>query len=230
MSSVAENYDSSSFPLPGRGDHGLENPTNEFGIVIPPPISECIRELCRCKDRDEEACTLNIHHLHSTYDAYFEEGRIPHKFRDLSALTVWMPECRHMIYHEVHAIDVPIPGKDVMRQCIREARSLRRLASAHKELGSVDKELAQKDVSRKRAYSLESRMEELYEDKDELIQRVMAIEVIPDQLVTGAVLICAPDYAQRRLLAGTGYVLTGILKREEIPEAVSIANEILEFD
>jgi hypothetical protein len=129
----------------------------------------------------------------------------------------------------VHEIDVPIPDLEIMQQCIREARSLKRLTYTSKELRDVTNELEQGGLSQKRIYGLGNRQEELLEDKEEIMARVMTIEVIPEELVTGALLLCVPECAQRRLFGGTGYVLTGMLKREEIPEAVDTANEVLEL-
>src|SRR5579864_3685793 len=121
MSAISERSVDFWFPLPGRGDHSEEVLRNKYGIVIPPSVSECVGDLCLCKASQEENCAMNTHHLHSTHDSYFYDGRIAHKFRNLPALTIWTPECRHQIYHEIHEIDIPVPHPDVMRQCIREA-------------------------------------------------------------------------------------------------------------
>ena len=229
MAVPAERLANTEFPMPGRGAHAVKVPTNEYGIVVPPHASGCMEDLCIWKGEEETSCEMTVHHLHSTFDTYLYEGRVSHKFRNLPVLTVWTPECRHQIYHEIHEIDVPIPNFDVMKQCIREARALKRLVGAHKELSDVTRELTQDGLSKKRIYGLENRQEELLEDKEEILGRVATIEVIPDELVTGALLICSPENAQRRLFTGTGYVLTGLLEKEQIPEAIDTANEILEL-
>ena len=229
MAVPAEQLAYLDYPQPGQGDHSQKVPTNEYGIVIPPPIGSCIGDLCRFKQPDEESCESTVHHLHSTLDDYLENGRVAHRFRTLPILTVWLPGCRHQIHHEIHEISVRIPYQDIMSQGIREARRVRKLATIHSNLRTIKRELTGDGLTQKQIYGLQSVEEELYEDREEILPRIMTIEVIPEELVTGALLICAPDLAQRRLLAGTGYVLTGTLNRNEIPEAIDIANEILEL-
>ncbi len=194
----------------------LPVPTNEWGVVIPPPVLECIGEDCRFRG-EEEACELTQHHLHSTEGEYERNGRVAYGFRKLLILTAWLPRCQHEIHHEEHEIEVPIPDEEVMREARRDSRRFRRLDSNTAEIMITAKGLAQPDISRKETFGLLNRRETAQEERELLLQAIGHIEVIPAELITGALLKMAPEVARRRIEEGSGYALTGTTPKDRIP-------------
>ena len=201
------------------GKQRIPVPTNEHGVVLPPTVEECVGGACNCEP--------NCHHLHSTERLYVRGGRKAEEFRKIAALTVWLPECRHRIYHDVHELDVALPNIEVMRQCVRENRKLKKLNGNRKELDRTGELLAKTDLPDADVKGLLNKRDGLLEDKEELMERVKTIEIIPEELITGALLVAAPECARQRMLDGSGFVLTGIMSKEEIPLALSLGNEFL---
>lgn len=192
--------------------------TNEYGIVIPPPISECIGEECAFRG-DSIECEQDAHHLHSTEPFYSEASRKAYKFRDIESLRVYLPRCQHKIHHDQHELNVAVPDLEIMRAGMRDHRKLKKTVSNLKELGATEKALSQPDISLRAFNGLMSKREVLLEEGEELFARVLHIEVLPEELVIGALLIVRPDYARKKIIEGADVVLTGVISREDVPLA-----------
>ena len=57
----------------------------------------------------------------------------------------------------------------------------------------------------------------------------MEIEVIPEELVTGALLLVAPNHARSKILTGSSYALTGTIPKPEISVALDTGNRFTEM-
>ncbi|MBI4033710.1 hypothetical protein HY379_01795 [Candidatus Saccharibacteria bacterium] len=202
-------------------------PTNEFGVVLPPPISECIGQECQFKNGYPN-CILTRHHLHSSEPFYETAGRTAAEYRDLAALTVWIPECQHKIYHRKHEKDVPIPDLEVMKHCVDEARKLRVLKHNTRSIAGIDKVLAREETPKTEIKGTLRYRDGLIVAREKLIDDVLSIEVIPEELVTGALLTLAPNHARSRIIMGSDFVLPGLIVREQIPKSLEVAYQALE--
>lgn len=201
-------------------------PINELGIVVPPPMLDCMGEDCRFRD-DNETCRLTRHHLHSSAPFYEAAGTLASDFRDLNYLTVWIYACRHNEHHDKHIIDVPLPSAEVMKQCITETRKLRRVDVNYHNVRGVDKTTAKPGRTKTEITSLRRAKERLVSARKDLLKDVASIEILPQELVTGALLVTAPSHARSRIMMGSDYVLTGNILRGEAPTALISAREIL---
>jgi len=230
-------------------------PTNEFGIVIPPHPTECIGIDCKfCGG--ESPCELSRHHLHSSASFYEQAGEVAQQFRKLNALTVWLPQCQHDIHHKKHEIVVPIPSLDVMQQCIEEARILANITYNQKVHLNTERELEHPDIQISEKKGLRRFRAKLQVRQKELLEEVKTIEVIPEEIVTGALLFAAPNHARSKLIkyrhrlkmsqmelleetktlefnreenvVGSGYGLTGTMDKDYVLQAIAVVNLALQ--
>lgn len=201
----------------------LENvvPTNEFKIAIPPGILDC-REDCKHKG-DNSVCIQTRHHLHSTEVLYALAGEEAYDFRDLRGLTAWLYRCRHEEHHSTYNLFVPPPKRDVMRQGKSEERALRHLLGAHRQIEGDSRVIELPDTTINVVNGLKRARERLLIEKNRQLEKVLATEVLPEEIVTSALLIAAPRLAKGRIINGSGVTLSGLLKREELPLAIQRA-------
>lgn len=201
-------------------------PTTELGIVVPPPMLDCMREDCRFR-ADNETCRLTRHHLHSPMPLYEAAGPLAADFRDLDYLTVWIYACRHKEHHDEHTIDVPLPSAEVMKQCIEETRKLRQIDANYREVNGIDRAAVEPGLAKAEILGLRRVREQLISARKDLLKDVASIEILPQELVTGALLITAPSHARSYIMMGSTYVLTGNILRDEAPAALSFAEGLL---
>jgi|GEM_PF-4686129 hypothetical protein len=224
-----------AFPLDGSGLVDLERPpelivhpermhldTNEYGIVIPPPMLDCMRENCRFRG-DNETCRLTQHHLHSSKPFHEAHGGLAAKFRELIHLTVWIYACRHNDHHDRHIIDVTVPFPEAMKQTITETRKLRRLDENYLAARGSEKIAVRPNQTEAEIAGLRRARDRFMQANEGLIEGVDDITVLPEELITGALLMMAPEYARARIMQGSGYVLTGNIPREEAAAALAFA-------
>ena len=197
-------------------------PTNESKIVLPPPILACMGEDCTLRGEADE-CELTRHHLESTLPFFEAAGKRAVKFRKLVHLTVWLPECRHKEEHDTHELEAPLPLEGVMAQAIQESRRLSRIDRSYRHLVGYDKTMAQAGRTHRDIEGVKRAREIQMIKHERLLNRDLNIEVIPEELVTGALLLSAPRVAEARLRQGSGFALTGNMRREEVPQALEFA-------
>lgn len=200
--------------------------TNRYGIVIPPPVMECMGEECKFR-KSQPKCLPNRHHLHSTEPFYEKAGTLATKFRELGVITAWMHECRHTDYHGQHYLDVPVPDRDVMEQAMYEASLLDRIVANYHETRAVSNILIKSKLSEAAERGLSRKRETLLSKRKELQKGTYEIEVIPEELVTGALLIVASNHARARIFEGSSFVLTGTMAKKDIPVALRIGKRTL---
>lgn len=203
------------------------NTWNEYGIVVPPPISECLGANCEFRGK-EESCQLTRHHLHSTAPDYEEEGKLAENFRDLGILTVWLHECVHREHHNEFDIHVPIPHEKIMKRSQYENKKVKSLLTNYRSRNTNNVLLNTPDLPEKREKSLLKVQKKLSEEREELLELIHGFEVVPEELITGALLLAVPEVARRRIANGSGVVLTGLIRKPaEIMVAQSNLKEIL---
>jgi hypothetical protein len=200
------------------------NVTNEYGVVIPSPPAECIGRDCIFRNGQQE-CELTRHHLHSTGPDYVKDSKLAEKFRDLAILTVWLPECVHKDHHSRFEINVPIPHPKIMRQSKHEASIIRNLIGNYRNLKNNEKLLAQ-EASENGQRGLEKARKKFLEVREGLMDGIHDIRVIPEELITGALLLVAPEYPSTRIVKSENFALPGVLTKDEIPVVLSNAREI----
>lgn len=201
-------------------------PTNKFGIVIPPAFAECVGEECRFRD-GPDGCKLSRHHLHSTASDHENDSELAVEFRNLEPLTVWLPYCVHDGHHAEHRIHVPIPHPNIMRQAKYESGRVKKLITNHRENKNNEKMLnTTPNLTRRGIRRLNGIRDQLAEHRETLLNEVVTgLEVIPDEIVTGALLLVASDLAQRRIRSGMEYTLPGVIDKSEIPIALANAHD-----
>ena len=212
-----------------EGIERIPVPVNHYGVVHPhEEMLECLKDDCAFRG-DSLTCTANRHHLHSTEPSYRAAGEIAKEFRKLSVLTIWMHTCRHDEHHNNHEIDVRVPELDVMRQCIEDARHIQSLVINRSRLEILDNQLSRSDLEEQRISELRRKKDELIIENKSNVQKVMEIEVIPEELVTGALLLVAPNHARSKILTGSSYALTGTIPKPEISVALDTGNRFTEM-
>ncbi|MEX2006739.1 MAG: hypothetical protein WD877_00985 [Candidatus Saccharimonadales bacterium] len=195
------------------------NLTNEYSIALPPPPTGCM-ESCPFK-KGKHRCELTEHHLHSTVPDYEAAGDLAIDFRELSVLTVWLPECVHHRHHMTFDIHVHIPSEKVMKWCIHEQKIIRNVVDISRRLRNTEKGLAEAAEAGKESFGLDQAKERFIEELDDALVGIQSIEVIPEELVTGALLVAAPEHAQARIARGSGVALTRTMTIKEVPLALS---------
>lgn len=200
-------------------------PTNVFGIVIPPAVEACLGDACKYRGEADE-CEYTRHHLHSSAPLYEDYGDLAIDFREQLALTVWLRRCQHDVHHAHHEIDVAVPSLEVMQQAIKETRILRRLAMNHNSVEAIDKRLLTPDVVIQERKGLKRRKESLLAEHPRLVEKVHSIELLPQQLIVGALLVAAPNHGRSQLMMGNSYVLTGTMRKDQIDTALQLVDEV----
>jgi hypothetical protein len=201
------------------------NTYNEYGIVQPPPISTCLED-CAFKGEADE-CELTQHHLHSTKPEYKSDSKLAEKFRETSALTVWLHECAHREHHNRFMIHIPIPHPKVMKQGKYEGRKLKELVTNYRNINNTAYQLENGCLSLKAERNLVKSLDKYRNRSDSLLESVMDLKVLPEELITGALLLVAPEFARPRLEKGGGFALTGVIDKKEAPLVLNNAQEIL---
>jgi hypothetical protein len=158
---------------------------------------------------------------------YEAAGPLAADYRDLDYLTVWIYACRHKEHHDEHIIDVPLPSAEVMKQCIEETRKLRRVDDNYRKVNGIDGIAGDPGLTKAEIVGLRRVREQLISARKDLLKDVASIEILPQELVTGALLITAPSHARSYIMMGSTYVLTGNILRDEAPAALSFAEELL---
>ncbi|MBX4197124.1 hypothetical protein KW801_01030 [Candidatus Saccharibacteria bacterium] len=178
-----------------------------------------------CSDRrNNPECNETLHHLHSSKPLYADAGIEATAFRELEVLTVWIPRCAHTEHHHRHEIDVEVPCPDVMKECVIEEKKLRKLLMVRRELTGNEKILQDPEIGRRQTAGLLRRKEQLIGKHTDLLTEVGSIEIIPEELITGALLIAAPNHARSRIMMGSGVVLPGLIRKTELSTAHELVN------
>lgn len=201
-------------------------PTNEFDIVIPPPVLECMGEDCTFRG-DNDVCGLTQHHIESTEPHFEAHSPLAAKFRELVHLTVWMHECRHREHHNTRELIAPIPEDWVMERAVIESRRLRRIDVSFGAIRGLGKTMQEPGRTITEKEGVKRAQEKLMQKHEALLSQGLCIEVLPEELVTGALLTTAPEMAQARIWSGSEFVLTGNIHKDEAGEALRTAQEIV---
>jgi hypothetical protein len=209
--------------------HSEITPVNKYGVVIPPEYHQCIGEGCKFRGENHN-CQPTRHHLHSTEPDYISAGPVAQEYRELQVLTVWLPKCRHEIHHQQHSINIEIPSTEVMQYCIEKAKLVRDMVRSQREINGISRLLdSEVDATYRRRKGLKRRRQELSEQKNRLIEEVNTIEIIPEELITGALLVVAPKVARGKISLRSRAVMTGTMLKSEIPRALNESRKAKDY-
>lgn len=201
-------------------------PKNEFGIILPPEVQGCRGEECRFHDHAAaESCDIDTHHLLGTNDFYLEAGDEAFKFKNLRYLTVWLHKCRHTEHHERHYFDSPVPEPEIIQAVTEEAAILDKVNLNYLKVRNLNTSLYMPDITKAGTLRVLGNIDKLVNERGDYLRAINAIRIIPEELVTGALLAAAPKLAQGRIHNGSKFVLTGSLLKEEVPAALNFGNE-----
>ena len=209
--------------VPSEADRYFEpgesiTPTNEYEIALPVFALDCVCGQCSSYTR---------HHLHSTDNLFRAAGPISTEFRELLTLSVWTPRCRHAEHHVEYSVNTFLPAVDVMEQCIYEEKIIRDIVMNGHTVIAMENRIDNDNVHPREKAGLKRRREELLAERPETIRKLEEVIVTPEELVTGALLLAAPNHARSRLIEGTGYALTGILPRDKVQKANEFAQDVM---
>ena len=203
--------------------------TYESGIVVPPKF-ECVCGIPGCR----------IDEHHNAFDGpYYKKAPgirreasrfIIQEFRNSVYNRFWIPRCKH---EELHAEtrSVRRPKLEIVQGFVEEAGVLRRLDEAAVGLNWSARRIGNWSERRDRR-----RLEELLERRSQLEQKhetalteVGSIQIIPEEVVTGALLFSAPDVARQRLLESPdqGIVATRSWPKHHILDIAFLGREAL---
>ncbi len=201
-------------------------PTNEYGIVVLENPQPCMGEDCPVR-RDEEECFIDLDHLHHSEAYYDYNGSLAIEFRSQAALTRWVFRCVHNVKHSQYPHNVPIPRPQVMKQAIAEARLLHEIEVNYRNRTSLANVLERPDLRQWYRRAVRVNLDKHMKDKKKLVRSVDSIEFLPQEIVTGALLLASPGHAENRLIADPSYMLPGTIRRHEVRAAWQAANEML---
>ncbi len=200
-------------------------PTNKYGIAYPLFTLDCTKST---RDhRDINSCIYTRHHLHSSAPLLKAAGIITSEFKDLATLSVWTPRCRHNQHHDDNDINTYIPSIEIMEQAIYEEKIIRALSANTNSVRGLNKAIENPLTQRSEACGQIKAREKLLAQRPELLGKLGEIQVTPEELITGALILVAPSHARSRLRMGSGYVLTGTISRPEIPAVINSANSMM---
>jgi len=202
-------------------------PTNEYGIVVLENPQPCAGEECRLRGSDEE-CYIDLDHLHHSGAYYEQDSPLAAEFQELDVLTRWVFRCVHESKHEAYPHNVPVPRRRIMKKVIPEARLLKEIEVNYRERTSMEAVLRRPDLSRHWQMETRKSLNRKYNDRKKLIKSVENIEFLPEEIVTGALLLAVPGHAESRLISNPNFMLPGTIRKEEVPQAWQAAAGMLE--
>lgn len=194
-------------------------PVNDYGIVRPPIWQPCLGHENPVTGETQE-CVVDQNHLHFDIDElrYGFRPALSAYFREQNHLTVWMHRCRHEEWHSRHQKFVLPPKEEVMVQAIEEINVLKDIDRLYHTLQSLENSLFFEGSGFTR-YNEPVSIEELLDkragftqERSRYLEEVADFEVLPFELVTGALVLTAPLEAKRRLKINPVYAMTANLR------------------
>lgn len=178
-------------------------PTYETGIAVPPEFR------CVCGKN----CT-NIDKHHNAFDKpYYKKTpgirkessqEILKLFRGSRYNTFWLPRCTHISIQVTGAERVRKPRLEIAARFIEEAQILLKLDATKESKFASGKNiewLLGKGISHS---EIDYKIAELQAKREVALREVASITVIPEEVVTSALLYSVPEIARQRLLANPG--------------------------
>lgn len=200
-------------------------PTNEHGIVVLENPRPCA-DNCHLRGFDEQ-CFIDLDHLHHSGAYYEYDGNLARRFRAEDALTRWVYRCRHEAKHQLYPYNVPVPRPEVMKRAVTESRLLRDIESNFRERSIIEASLERDRMKPKSREKAKRRLDKKFKERKKLIRSIDDIEILPQEIVTGALLLALPGHAEDRLMRNPHYMLPGTIRRDDVFTAWRIADEIL---
>lgn len=201
-------------------------PRNEYGIVTFGNPQPCLGEDCRHR-RSDEQCFVDRDHLHHSAAYYEYKGSLPQEFRNEEALLRWVFRCVHDQKHQDYPFNVPLPRPHVMKGAIKEAKLLRDIEANYRARTSLGRVMLRDDLPKWSRRSTQKNIEREAKEKKKLLRSVDNIEFLPQEIVTGALLLAAPGNAQNRIIADPHYDLPGTIRHAEVFTAWQAAEEMI---
>lgn len=202
-------------------------PMNEYGIVVLDNPQHCNPETCVLTQRGH-SCFVDLDHSHHSGEYYAKHSDLAEEFRSQEAVCTWLARCIHIAKHETYPSNVPIPSKKVMKQSIKEARLLRDMEAAYRATISLGAILEEPGLTPWYRNATRRGLDQSIKEKKKLVKSVDSIEFLPQEIVTGALLLVAPGEAWQRLVKDPRYVLPGTIRREDVSAAWTAAETMLE--
>jgi hypothetical protein len=201
-------------------------PRNEYGIVTLGNPQPCLGENCRHRGEAEQ-CFIDRDHGHHSAAYYEYQGGVASEFRNEEALLRWVFRCVHDQKHEDYPFNVPLPRTRIMKSAIKEARLLRDIEANYRARVSLGGVVLRSDLPKWSIRAAQKNLDRGMKEKKRLLRSVEEIEFLPQEIVTGALLLPSPGHAQNRLIANPHYVLPGTIRPTEVFTAWSAAEEML---
>lgn len=202
-------------------------PTNDHGIVVLENPQPCIGEGCHLRGEDEE-CFLDLDHLHHSAAYYEYYGPLAVEFRAQDVLSRWVFRCIHEKKHDLYPNNVPLPNRKVMERAITEARLLKEIEVNYRGRMALESNLERDDFPKFALKADRRNLDKHKKDKKSLVKSVESIEFLPQQIVTGALLLASPGHAESRLIADPNFMLPGTIRPHEVLKAWRAAQEMLQ--
>lgn len=177
----------------------LKVPTYETGIAVPPKF-ECI---CG-KD-----CKIDRHH-NAFDEPYYKNPpgirrekslEMVRLFRSSVFNIFWVPQCAHIGAQPTGDERVRRPKLEIISGFLEEARTLGRLNESVHKLNMVESRIEDWSFSDDKASlsNLEEKAEQFRQEQIHAISQISTIEIIPEEVVTAALLHSVPEIGLRRL-------------------------------
>jgi len=154
-------------------------PTNEWGVALPlRPNVECMGAECPHVQAGRP-CITDRHHLHSTAVDFAADSKLAEKYRELTALTVWTPDCWHDLHHDKHKLRTAIPSKEVMQQVRDESGLLKQVDDNFRCLTKTGAMASRPEITEREFDGLRKHSHNLLVERKDLLSKLGEIELLP---------------------------------------------------
>lgn len=201
-------------------------PTNEHGIVLLPGLIPCEGPACHHRDGQDE-CFLDRDHGHHSAVHYENDSALAAEFRDLGVLKRWVHRCVHERKHKDYPGNVPIPSRPIMQIVIKEAGVVSALEANYRSVQGQQLIISHPYRLKEERRGANRELARLLQERPTLIRSLDNIEFLPQEMITGALLLVSAGRAQDRIYRNPKIVLPGTIRWNEVGKAWSVAEELL---
>lgn len=201
-------------------------PTTEHGIVLLPGLIPCEGAACHHRGGHDE-CFLDRDHGHHSAVHYERDSSLAEEFRDLGVLKRWVHRCVHERKHQDYPGNVPVPARPVMHAVIREAGVVSALEANYRSAQGQQIIINHPDRTKYEREGAKRALEKLLQQRPHLIRSLDNIDFLPQEIITGALLLISPGEAQTRVYKNPRIVLPGTIRWNEVDKAWTTAETLL---
>lgn len=114
-----------------------------------------------------------------------------------------------------------------MKRAIKQGSFIQRIVNNTNEIEAVQAILYSESAGRAEKKLAGRHLSSALKSRKEVLKGLDFVEIFPEELVTGALLAAAPGHARSRIMQGSKFVLTGTMRRDQVPLAAEFGKQVL---